>query len=208
MGPTFESSAGRWLPGLEGLASHGGPGASVDDSSRGSTQGEDSVGSSAQGAAGDWCGLDAVLLTHGHHDAVLGLGALREVQLACEAPHVWGTRRVTPVHADRATLTTVEGLFAYMFRREGERVVGGAEAREIATHPHVFEPLPGLAVHALPVRHGGDYPTMGFAFGARGRLVCVGPPLPCCWLPCLCPAPSLSDAVLPCGTLCTHARPI
>eukprot|EP00933_Yihiella_yeosuensis_P085019 TRINITY_DN9979_c1_g1_i1.p1 TRINITY_DN9979_c1_g1~~TRINITY_DN9979_c1_g1_i1.p1 ORF type:complete len:430 (-),score=54.49 TRINITY_DN9979_c1_g1_i1:245-1534(-) len=137
-------------------------------------------------------GLNAVLLTHGHADAILGLDSLREVQLAREPANVWVLQEKTPVYATVTTLKEAWHHFHYMFpadfgesivmsepgaskpafrrRSSFERVVGGLVPKHIEEFK-AFCPLKGLQVMPLPVLHGGTYVCMGFSFGANGEFV-------------------------------------
>mmetsp|Transcript_58601 Transcript_58601/g.156874 ORF Transcript_58601/g.156874 Transcript_58601/m.156874 type:complete len:366 (-) Transcript_58601:42-1139(-) len=138
-------------------------------------------------------GLNAIVLTHGHADAILGLDSLREVQLAREAPDVWTLQAKTPLFASATTMKEAWHHFHYMFpkdfsvrapvssarvgrtpsfrrRSSRERIVGGIYPREIHEF-RAFCPVKGLQVLPIPVLHGGDYVCLGFAFGVRGEFV-------------------------------------
>eukprot|EP00930_Biecheleria_cincta_P071258 TRINITY_DN58775_c0_g1_i1.p1 TRINITY_DN58775_c0_g1~~TRINITY_DN58775_c0_g1_i1.p1 ORF type:complete len:389 (+),score=45.54 TRINITY_DN58775_c0_g1_i1:47-1213(+) len=133
-------------------------------------------------------GLKAVVLTHGHADAILGLDGLREVQLAKEHPQTWEMRSVTPLYGSEETLREAWQHFHYMFppeyfssdsangkkgmrrRASEERVVGVFCPRRLRSFKP-FYPIDGLRVLPLPVLHGGTYECLGFAFGARGEFV-------------------------------------
>jgi phosphoribosyl 1,2-cyclic phosphodiesterase len=120
-------------------------------------------------------GVDAVLLTHEHADAVLGLDDLRAVQRA----------RPLPVFAARQCLDRVAQVFPYLqpaarVGRDPRLFVAALDWRELPglalSHdpaappalPCVFEPVPGLLVEAFPVEHGPGFMSLGFAFGPDG----------------------------------------
>lgn len=127
--------------------------------------------------------LDAVVLTHEHADAMMGLDDVRlmqrtvkmqdyakQAELVCPTT-VWGSEH---------TMGTVSRAFPYLcpqgqeanaksdvkrrvaqleFRTMGAPIGGGARP---------FEPVPGLTMIPLPVWHGADYVCLGFLFGAPG----------------------------------------
>lgn len=117
-------------------------------------------------------GVDAVIFTHGHADAILGLDSLREVQLAREPPSKWSLSSSTPVYASADTIEEVRRHFFYMLPEHNAqgRVVGGLDVH-VVDEGVAFQPVQGLQVRPLPVLHGGCYVCLGFAFGARGEFV-------------------------------------
>lgn len=126
-------------------------------------------------------GVNAVLLTHGHADAILGLDSLREVQLAREPPSQWVLKAKTPIFASRDTVREVWSHFHYMLpvgsgspslrrRTSTSRIAAGLAPHRVADFQK-FQPLSGLQVQPLPVLHGGTYVCMGFRFGAKGEFI-------------------------------------
>ncbi|CAK9041240.1 Putative hydrolase C777.06c [Durusdinium trenchii] len=126
-------------------------------------------------------GVNAVLLTHGHADAILGLDSLREVQLAREPPDQWVLKAKTPIIASSDTVKEVWSHFHYMLpegsgspslRRRSSlaRIVTGLAPHRVKDFQK-FLALPGLQVQCLPVLHGGTYVCLGFRFGAKGEFV-------------------------------------
>jgi len=127
-------------------------------------------------------GLDAVLLTHGHADAMGGMDDLRDLQ-PMSVRRGGGSAAASgagppacsslPVFCNRATFEVCAQSYPYLVpkmreatqKREGiERRVASLDWRLIDnTTP--FEIPGGLKVTPLPLFHGGDYISLGFAFG-------------------------------------------
>lgn len=136
--------------------------------------------------------VNALLLTHGHADAVLGLDDIRDLQIServeVEDPAnpgevVHGFRVISgplPIFMTQETMNTLSGVFPYLlspprFLDEANNVI---ERRIACIKPHVIEErcdlnIEGLPVHCFPVFHGGDYVSLGFNFGSPGQFVYI-----------------------------------
>jgi phosphoribosyl 1,2-cyclic phosphodiesterase len=98
--------------------------------------------------------LDAVLLSHGHRDAVAGLPALRRWWAACGSGAL-------PIYAH-------PGTFAVLARRH----VRLAPLEPIAVRPGRRLELAGVTLRALVVPHAGPaWPTLAFRLEAGGRVL-------------------------------------
>lgn len=111
--------------------------------------------------------LDAVVLTHEHADAMLGLDDLRGVQDS-RAPVP------LPVFLSAVTMQRVRDAFGYLVPKPPQpgavkRWVAQLDFREIKP----FEPfhVGSLEVTPIPLVHGEDCICLGFAFGRRDRVV-------------------------------------
>lgn len=130
-------------------------------------------------------GLDSVILTHEHADAVLGIDDLRSTQRA----------RPLPVHASEQCFGRLKHVFPYLMPTvnhderlfvasldwrvlpdlvltpqepsEAPAATGEAGQKEAAPTGHTFRPLDKepFEVTAFPVEHGPGFMSLGFAFG-------------------------------------------
>ncbi|KAI9097028.1 beta-lactamase-like protein [Phlyctochytrium arcticum] len=119
--------------------------------------------------------IDAVILTHGHADAMLGLDDLRMWTIG------GGVQSSIDVWCDKKTMGVVESTFPYLVDRD--KATGGGDVPKLLFN--VFDSsLPSseegqlppsfvieeLTVQPLPVVHGvysdgSPYPSLGFRFG-------------------------------------------
>lgn len=120
--------------------------------------------------------LDAVILTHEHADASFGLDEIRGYQLHA-AP---GTKDTPPktipmkVFLSQPCLTTLSTMFPWLFPAQQKPVEPDPSKPEVkrfvsSLNLHVFESfetinVAGLRVTTLPVMHGEDFLSYGFAF--------------------------------------------
>eukprot|EP00300_Choanocystis_sp_HF-7_P039344 c5776_g1_i2.p1 GENE.c5776_g1_i2~~c5776_g1_i2.p1 ORF type:complete len:343 (-),score=40.99 c5776_g1_i2:889-1887(-) len=110
--------------------------------------------------------LDAVVLTHEHADAILGLDDLRSLQGREPVP--------IPIFADAKTLASCRRIFPYL---TGDTPVVAGVVRHVASlNWQLIEHEVGftagdLAIRPLPVMHGEDYVALGFEFGRAERVV-------------------------------------
>jgi len=125
--------------------------------------------------------IDALLLTHGHADAILGMDDLRDLQqleevreegklIGYQLAHGMGAMRIL---SNRATLERVKETFPYLcnsvdFSRPGvlKRRVAWLEMEEVSDDNAAVE-VAGLQVRFFPVWHGDTYVSLGFAFGTK-----------------------------------------
>ncbi|CAE7731009.1 unnamed protein product [Symbiodinium pilosum] len=128
--------------------------------------------------------IDALLLTHGHADAILGMDDLRDLQvtekvLDDEGQHI-GYRLADgagpmQIISNKMTLDRVREVFPYLHElpdlvRPGvlRRRIAYTEFHEVP-HDNAAIDIEGLPIKLFPVWHGGTYVSLGFAFGAEGN---------------------------------------
>ncbi|WVN85822.1 uncharacterized protein L203_100974 [Cryptococcus depauperatus CBS 7841] len=116
--------------------------------------------------------IDAVLLTHGHADAYLGLDDLRE----------WCIRqgRAIPVYLNRETFVKVEEAFPYMVDKS--KASGGGDIPQLVWNIIDDEgefQVQGINVKAFPVHHGIYFHSVLPLNGGPAHNSCVqNEPLP------------------------------
>jgi phosphoribosyl 1,2-cyclic phosphodiesterase len=118
--------------------------------------------------------LDALILTHEHADAILGLDDVRGVQLF----NVNNDIPPMPVFVAQHTMDSVTAKFPYLVskkRKEGEelRRVAQFDWRVIEGSVDTRFEAAGLTFTPLPVYHGEDYISLGFMFGEKTRIAYV-----------------------------------
>lgn len=122
--------------------------------------------------------LDALILTHEHADAILGLDNVRGVQPF----NVNNDIPPTPVFVSQHTMDSVVAKFPYLVskkRKEGEQVRRVAQfdwriiERSIEKSLDSSFEAAGLTFTPLPVWHGEDYLSLGFLFGRKSRIAYV-----------------------------------
>jgi phosphoribosyl 1,2-cyclic phosphodiesterase len=126
--------------------------------------------------------IGALLLTHGHADAILGMDDLRDLQLYEHVdPGVRFPSGPINVFLHEATMAAVKLRFDYLTNKP----VYLDEAKGVLERPvsylkfNVIEPdavidgkeTDGVPVKALPVLHGGEYVCLGFGVGKPGEFV-------------------------------------
>jgi phosphoribosyl 1,2-cyclic phosphate phosphodiesterase len=102
--------------------------------------------------------LDAVLLTHGHADHVMGFDDIR--------PYNIRQRAALPVYSNEETFRILRRAFAYIF--DGKPKLSSIPSVTLHEVRSQFELL-GLALTPVPLKHG-DMDVLGFRFGRAAYL--------------------------------------
>jgi phosphoribosyl 1,2-cyclic phosphodiesterase len=116
--------------------------------------------------------IDAVVLTHGHADAIMGLDDLRDIQdLAKSGGMSKGTGDPAlspmPVHLNEATMTDCQRCFPYLIQKPDKDIARRVASIEWTVFPGYFQPFRpvadlNLVFIPVPLIHGGDYVNAGF----------------------------------------------
>lgn len=138
--------------------------------------------------------VHAILITHGHADAMMGLDDVRDLQIATRVqipdPHhddgrlCYGFRVLSgplPIYCTEPTMTCVQNAFPYLtngtppYLDETNNIL---ERRIALLNFTVIEEWQKLTVHDLPIQcfpvfHGGKYVSLGFAFGSLQEFVYI-----------------------------------
>jgi len=126
----------------------------------------------------DVSGIDALLLTHGHADAIGGIDDLRDLQPILPQIGEGGEivdflrPKELPIFLNKATFEVCKGAYPYLIPElnndDTPRRIALLKWNVIEDN-RPFE-IEGTEVWPLPVLHGGSYICLGFAFGG-GALV-------------------------------------
>jgi phosphoribosyl 1,2-cyclic phosphodiesterase len=128
--------------------------------------------------------IDAIVLTHGHADACLGLDDIREVQRfdstvdATTGESIKKPHEPMGLHCSALTQQELNGKFEYLMEKEEERAQREANITPVPFRWVAklqwklfdwFKPFTvcGLDVVPFPVTHGKGYLSSGFEFGAE-----------------------------------------
>ncbi|MGB7283681.1 MAG: bifunctional riboflavin kinase/FAD synthetase [Candidatus Acidiferrum sp.] len=102
--------------------------------------------------------LDAVLLTHGHADHIMGFDDIR--------PYNIRQQSALPVYSNEETFLTIRRAFAYVF--DGKPKVSSIPSVTLHEAKAPFELL-GITFAPIPLLHG-DLEVLGFRFGRAAYL--------------------------------------
>jgi phosphoribosyl 1,2-cyclic phosphodiesterase len=130
--------------------------------------------------------VDAIILTHEHMDAAGGLDDVRGFQkYTYDQQSRTGQQQAMPLFLSNICLPRLQDQFPWLLPKSsfGNKNISANNSGDPVVVRHVasfvvnvfqpfqpFNPVPGLAVTPLPVMHGEDLVSFGFAFTIGGRL--------------------------------------
>eukprot|EP01120_Amphizonella_sp_Union-15-10_P003855 TRINITY_DN142_c0_g1_i1.p1 TRINITY_DN142_c0_g1~~TRINITY_DN142_c0_g1_i1.p1 ORF type:complete len:288 (+),score=27.85 TRINITY_DN142_c0_g1_i1:254-1117(+) len=101
--------------------------------------------------------INAVIITHGHADAILGLDDLRE----------WTVDRSIPVYVRDQDFTTIRNVFPYLVNVKNATGSGFVSKLDFHTiFPEKEFVIEGLKITPFVVEHGLNSTSLGFFFGS------------------------------------------
>lgn len=119
--------------------------------------------------------VDAIILTHGHADAIFGLDDVRSIQPSSSTSSSSSTPM--PVYCNQDCFAVVSRMFPYLLPSPAKEEQQGSVQRKVASLDfHIFDDYSefsaaGLTFLPVPVMHGEDMTCSGFIFG-RKSVVC------------------------------------
>lgn len=121
--------------------------------------------------------VDAIVITHGHADAMLGLDDTRDIQQGPTRTTLpdgsvkWGEPKPTPVYLNEHTMSVCRNVFPYLMppdekEKDIKRRVSAISWKMYTEKEYFipFYPIEGAPIKFIPVPmyHGGTYICMGF----------------------------------------------
>lgn len=127
--------------------------------------------------------VDAIVLTHGHADAILGLDDARDIQMShSKFSHngvvSWTPPKPTPVFLNHDTMEVCRNAFPYLMPPENRKRSSDKQKFDVprrvaalvwneydeSAYFKPFYPVENVGIRFIPIPmfHGGDYICMGF----------------------------------------------
>lgn len=132
--------------------------------------------------------IDAIVLTHGHADAIFGLDDARDIQREGVARKVngkiqWTLQQTTPIFLNEDTMRVCQNVFPYLIPEHQQAHADPKKEKDIPRRVASltwkvyneqkyfvpFRPVPDVDIEftPFPMLHGGDYVCMGFLIKLR-----------------------------------------